>query len=102
MSARIYACREALFQMTKCPLSLAGSRRHQIRKKVGKKFLKTGRKGYGNYLTYVLKASEVLHEPKIRQQLRRNLNKLKKSINEIYADIKLVENARLMAMMYGH
>ena len=82
--------------------SLAGSRRHQIRKKVGKKFLKTGRKGYGNYLTYVLKASEVLHEPKIRRQLRRNLNKLKKSINEIYAEIKRVENARLMAMMYGH
>lgn len=74
--------------------SLAGSKRHIIRRKKAGIFVKTKRKTYGNYLTYVYKASEVLNEPAIKKQLRRNLNKLKKSIAEIYNDVDRVLEAR--------
>lgn len=61
----------------------AGSQPHQIYKRStdGKRFYTMkGMKTYGNYLTYVLKASIIMEEPMIKRQLRRCTNKLSKSI----------------------
>lgn len=74
--------------------TLAGSVRHHIRHKKGKMFIKTRKKSYGNYLTYVCKASNVLGEPSIKRQLRKNLSRVRKSIAEIYLDINHVKQAK--------
>ena len=58
------------------------------------KFQKIDKKNYGNYLTYALKAAEVMHEDRIKKQLRRNLNKVRTSINEIKEDSDRVLNAK--------
>lgn len=76
--------------------SRLGSVRHVIRKKSPVGFVKTRKKTYGNYLTYAYKASEVLREPGIKKQFRRNIHKMKASITEIYEDVKRVQSARLM------
>lgn len=70
--------------------SRQGSIRHYIRKRTKNGFVKTKKKTYGNYLTYAYKASEILGEPAIKKQLRRNLHKLKLSIKEIYTDVERV------------
>lgn len=75
--------------------SRIGSIRHTIRKRTQGGFVKTDKKTYGNYLTYVYKASEVLGEIGIKKQLRRNLHKLKASIAEIYTDVKKAQEVRL-------
>lgn len=68
--------------------SLAGSIRRPIRVRKHGKLVTTKKKSYGNYLTYVNKASEVMNEPLIRKQLRRNLHKLVSSIDEIYEAVQ--------------
>lgn len=73
--------------------SRLGSIRHIIRRKAQNGFVKTGKKTYGNYLTYAYKASELLGEPGIKKQLRRNLYKLKASIREIYTDVERAQIA---------
>lgn len=78
--------------------TLAGSVRHQIRRKKGISFVKTGKKSYGNYLTYAYKASEVLGEPSIKRQLRKNLNRVRKSMNEIRFDIIRVQHAKMRTL----
>lgn len=70
--------------------SRQGSIRNYIRKRTKNGFVKTKKKTYGNYLTYAYKASEILGEPAIKKQLRRNLHKLKLSIKEIYTDVERV------------
>lgn len=70
--------------------SRLGSIRHYIRKRTKNGFVKTRKKTYGNYLTYAYKASEILGEPGIKKQLRRNQHKLKSSIKEIYTDTEKV------------
>lgn len=79
--------------------TLAGSVRHQIRRKKGNRFVITGKKSYGNYLTYAYKASEVLGSPSIKRQLRKNLHRVRKSINEIRTDITRVQNAKMNATL---
>lgn len=80
--------------------SRLGSIRHYIRVRKKKKYIKTNRKTYGNYLTYAYKASFVLGEPAIKKQLRRNIHKLKASIQEIYTDVHRVQQAQMYAMLY--
>ena len=61
----------------------AGSKTHQIYKRSAKSkrfYTMKGMKTYGNYLTYVSKAYNIMNEPKIPKQLRRCTNKLNKSI----------------------
>lgn len=61
----------------------AGSKTHQIYKRSAKSkrfYTIKGMKTYGNYLTYVSKAYNIMNEPKISKQLRRCANKLNKSI----------------------
>lgn len=76
--------------------SLAGSIRRPIQVRRNGRLVFKRRKSYGNYLTYVKKAAAVMEEPMIRRQLRRNLNKLTKSINEIHVDVnKALRNKSL-------
>lgn len=69
----------------------AGANRHPIyrRSSKGKTFYRIkNKKTYGNFLTYVEKASHIMHEPRIKKQLRRCASKLRKSISEGKNDIK--------------
>lgn len=78
--------------------TFAGAKRNHIRIRMSNgKFQKTDKKNYGNYLTYALKATEVMHEDRIKKQLRRNLNKVRLSINEIKEDTERVLNAQKKA-----
>ena len=68
----------------------AGANRHPVYRRSSKE--KTfhrikRRKTYGNFLTYVEKASRIMHEPKIKIQLKRCTGKLRKSISEGRMDI---------------
>lgn len=67
----------------------AGANRHHIYRRSSKKkpYPIKGKKTYGNFLTYVEKASCIMHEPKIKMQLKRCTNKLRKSISEGKIDI---------------
>lgn len=84
----------------------AGSHPHQIYKRSadGKSFYTmNGMKTYGNYLTYVSKASAIMEEPKIKRQLRRCTSKLSKSIKQ--AKVQVSKNLYYKAldefMRYG-
>ncbi len=64
--------------------TFAGAKRHHIfyRTSAGK-FLKQQEKTHGNYLTYALKAADIMGEQRIKHQLRHNLHKVKSNIKEI-------------------
>lgn len=76
--------------------TLAGAKRHYIRIKRNGYFRKTKDKTFGNFLTYVYKASTIINEPAIKRQLRRNLHKVKENIEEIYSDVRKIKE------MYGY
>ena len=68
----------------------AGANRHPIYRRSSNKktfYPIKGKRTYGNFLTYVDKASRIMHEPKIKMQLKRCTNKLRKSISEGKIDI---------------
>lgn len=79
----------------------AGANRHPIYRRSSKKktFYPIKKRTYGNFLTYVEKASRIMHEPKIKMQLKRCTCKLRKSISEghvkIYNSIHTLEMQQL-------
>lgn len=84
----------------------AGSFPHQIykRSKSGKFFYTNkGMKTYGNYLSYVRKASEIMGEPKIASQLRKCSNKLNKLIKSAKSSVEIVLSGKAMCdlVKYG-
>ena len=67
----------------------AGANRHTVYRRSSKKktFYPIKEKTYGNFLTYVEKASCIMHEPKIKMQLRRCTSKLRNGINKGHMNI---------------
>lgn len=77
----------------------AGSFPHQIykRSKSGKFFYTNkGMKTYGNYLSYVRKASEIMGEPQITSQLRKCSNKLNKLVKSAKSSVEIVLSEKAM------
>lgn len=86
--------------------TMAGSKSHKIykRKKSTKRFYRGfNTRPHGNYLTYVQKASWIMHEPNILNQLRRCPNKLCKLIKTANENIKkqLLKMAWRQFLTYG-
>jgi len=82
--------------------TLAGAKRHHIliRQSDGS-FKQSKEKTFGNYLNYAYKAADVMNEPGIKRQLRRNLHKVKMNIVEIKHDVRRVHRAQLYNLLSG-
>lgn len=80
--------------------TLAGAKRHHIliRQSDGS-FKQSKEKTFGNYLNYAYKAADVMNEPHIKRQLRRNLHKVKMNIIEIKRDVSRVHRAQLYNLL---
>lgn len=81
--------------------TLAGAKRHHILiPQSDGSFKQSKKKTFGNYLNYAYKAADVMNEPGIKRQLRRNLHKVKKNIMEIKNDVRRVHQAQLYNLLH--
>ena len=80
--------------------TLAGSvRHHKLLRQADGLFVQLPDKTFGNYLTYAYKAASIMNEQSIKGQLRHNLHRVKKNIEEIKTDTQRVHRAQLMAQL---
>ena len=80
--------------------TLAGAKRHHILIPLKNgRFKQSKEKSFGNYLNYAYKAADVMNEPHIKRQLRRNLHKVKMNIIEIKRDVSRVHRAQLYNLL---